>query len=95
MQRGVRPRDQEKPGDLNSALYTLFLKDLTMAKITREMTFNEVLRAYPDAVKVLRKFGMNCFGCLGAEAESLEYGAVAHGVDLEALLKDLNEVIQG
>ena len=66
-----------------------------MAKITREMTFNEVLRAYPDAVKVLRKFGMNCFGCLGAEAESLEYGAVAHGVDLEALLKDLNEVIQG
>ncbi|MDF1536314.1 MAG: DUF1858 domain-containing protein [bacterium] len=66
-----------------------------MAKITGEMTFNEVLRAYPDTVKVLRKYGMNCFGCLGAEAESLEYGAVAHGVDLEALLKDLNEVLLG
>jgi hybrid cluster-associated redox disulfide protein len=66
-----------------------------MAKITKEMTFNEVLRAYPDTVKVLRKYGMNCFGCLGAEAESLEYGAVAHGVDLDSLLKDLNEVLQG
>lgn len=66
-----------------------------MAKITSEMTFNEVLRTYPDTVKVLRKYGMNCFGCLGAEAESLEYGAVAHGVDLESLLKDLNEVLQG
>jgi hybrid cluster-associated redox disulfide protein len=66
-----------------------------MAKITEEMTFNEVLRAYPDTVKVLRKYGMNCFGCLGAEAESLEYGAVAHGVDLDSLLKDLNEVLQG
>jgi len=66
-----------------------------MAKIKKEMTFNEVLRAYPDTVKVLRKYGMNCFGCLGAEAESLEYGAVAHGVDLDSLLKDLNEVLQG
>ncbi len=66
-----------------------------MPKITKEMTFNEVLRAYPDTVKVLRKYGMNCFGCLGAEAESLEYGAVAHGVDLDSLLKDLNEVLQG
>ncbi len=66
-----------------------------MATITKEMTFNEVLRAYPDTVKVLRKYGMNCFGCLGAEAESLEYGAVAHGVDLGSLLKDLNEVLQG
>ena len=66
-----------------------------MAKLTSEMTFNEVLRAYPDTVKVLRKYGMNCFGCLGAEAESLEYGAVAHGVDVASLLKDLNEVVQG
>ncbi len=64
-----------------------------MAKITKDMTFNEVLRAYPDTVKVLRKFNMQCVGCLGAEAESIEYGAVAHGVDLEILLKDLNEAV--
>lgn len=65
-----------------------------MAKITKDMTFNEVLRAYPDTVKILRKYGMSCFGCLGAEAESLEYGAVAHGVDLKALLKDLNRAVK-
>jgi len=64
-----------------------------MAKITKDMTFNEILRAYPDTVKVLRKFNMQCVGCLGAEAESIEYGAVAHGVDLEVLLKDLNEAV--
>jgi len=64
-----------------------------MAKITKDMTFNEILRAYPDTVKVLRKFNMQCVGCLGAEAESIEYGAVAHGVDLEILLKDLNEAV--
>lgn len=65
-----------------------------MKKISKDMTFNEVLRAYPDTIKVLRKYNMQCFGCLGAEAESIEYGAVAHGVDLDTLLKDLNQVIR-
>lgn len=66
-----------------------------MAKINKDMTFNEVLRAYPDTVKVFKKYDMNCFGCLGAEAESIEYGALAHGVDLDRLLKDLNQALKG
>ncbi|GBE15722.1 MAG TPA: DUF1858 domain-containing protein [Proteobacteria bacterium] len=66
-----------------------------MAKITKDMTFNEVLRAYPDTIKVLRKYDMQCFGCLGAEAESIEYGAIAHGVDIGLLLGELNAVISG
>jgi hybrid cluster-associated redox disulfide protein len=66
-----------------------------MAKINKDMTFNEVLRAYPDTVKVLHKYSMQCFGCLGAEAESIEYGAIAHGVDLETLLRELNESLEG
>jgi hybrid cluster-associated redox disulfide protein len=65
-----------------------------MAKISKEMTFNEVLRKHPDSVKVLKKYGMNCFGCLGAEAESLEYGAIAHGVNLDSLLNDLNKALK-
>lgn len=73
---------------------TLQLARADMAKINKDMTFNEVLRKYPDSVKVLKKYGMNCFGCLGAEAESLEYGAVAHGVDLDTLLKDLNMALK-
>ncbi|MFV1956243.1 MAG: DUF1858 domain-containing protein [bacterium] len=61
-----------------------------MGKITKDMTFNEVLRSYPDTVKVLKRFNMQCFACLGAEAESIEYGAIAHGVNLDELLRDLN-----
>ena len=66
-----------------------------MAKITKEMTFNEVMRAFPDTVKVFRKYGMECIGCLGAEAESIEYGATAHGVDIDSLIEDLNNVLKG
>lgn len=66
-----------------------------MAKINKDMTFNEILRKYPDSIKVLKKHGMNCFGCMGAEAESLEYGAIAHGIDLKVLLRDLNKALKG
>ena len=65
-----------------------------MTKISKDMTFNEVLRKYPDSVKVLKKYGMSCFGCQGAEAESMECGAIAHGVDLDSLLKDLNKALK-
>ena len=65
-----------------------------MARINKDMTFNDVLRKYPDSVKVFKKYGMSCFGCTGADAESLEYGAAAHGVDIKSLLKDLNKALQ-
>ena len=87
-------QDPVKFSALDTLHYTLIQEDAPMAKINKDMTFNEVLRKYPDTVKVLRKYGMSCFGCLGAEAESLEYGAVAHGVDLDSLLKDLNKALK-
>ena len=59
-------------------------------KITKDMTFFEVMRAYPTAVKVLQKHNLGCVGCMGAQNESLEQGANAHGLDIDVLLKDLN-----
>ncbi len=66
-----------------------------MAAISKEMTFNEVLRKYPQTGKVFKRFNMHCLGCLGAEAETVEMGAVAHGVDLAQLLRELNESLKG
>jgi len=62
-------------------------------KITKEMTFFEVMKAYPQSVMVLRKHKLGCVGCMGAQNESLEQGANAHGIDADALLKDLNDAI--
>ncbi|MBC7963080.1 MAG: DUF1858 domain-containing protein [Steroidobacteraceae bacterium] len=63
-------------------------------KITRDMTFFEVMRTYPESVQVLQKYHLGCVGCMGAQNESLEQGANAHGIDVDALLKDLNTVAQ-
>ncbi|KAA0895203.1 DUF1858 domain-containing protein [Oryzomonas rubra] len=61
--------------------------------ITKDMTFFEVMRMYPDAVAVLQKYNLGCIGCMGAQNESLEQGANAHGIDVETLVKDLNAAI--
>ena len=60
--------------------------------ITKEMGIAEVIRGNPDTVQVFRSFGMGCIGCVAARYESIEAGAVAHGIDVEALVKALNEV---
>jgi len=62
-------------------------------KITKDMTFFEVMRMYPQSVQVLQKYNMGCVGCMGAQNERLEQGANAHGVDINALLADLNAAV--
>ena len=60
--------------------------------VTKDMTFASVMRMHPDVVKVLAKYNLGCIGCMGAQNESLEQGANAHGLDVNDILKDLNEL---
>jgi hybrid cluster-associated redox disulfide protein len=62
--------------------------------ITKDMTFFELMRMHPDSVKVLQKYNLGCVGCMGAQNESLEQGAQAHGLDIDVLVKDLNAIFQ-
>ena len=59
-------------------------------KITKDMTFFEVMRMHPEAVKVLQKHHLGCVGCMGAQNETLEQGAGAHGISVDDLLQALN-----
>jgi len=62
-------------------------------KITKEMTFGQVLSKYPQTVETFFRYGMHCFGCHIAVEETIEQGAYAHGVDIDELIKDLNQTI--
>ncbi len=62
-------------------------------KITKEMTFGEVLSMYPETVKTFFMYGMHCFGCHLAVDETIEQGALAHGVPVDKLIDDLNETV--
>ena len=45
-----------------------------------------------DTVGVFMNSGMGCLGCAAAHFENIEQGALAHGIDVNALMKDLNVV---
>ena len=60
--------------------------------ITKDMTFHQVMRLNPEVHKVLKTFQLGCVGCMGAQHESIEKGAMAHGLDVDELLDALNAV---
>lgn len=62
--------------------------------ITENTTIEEVLSKYPRANKAFLKYGLDCSGCQIAEYESIGHAARVYGIDLKALLKDLNEIAE-
>ena len=64
------------------------------AKITKDMTFGEVLKKYPQTVKTFFEYGMHCFGCHLSVAESIEQGALAHGVEVDKLVAETAEAAE-
>lgn len=63
-----------------------------MAQVTKDMTFAAVMRMHPDVVKVLAKYNLGCIGCMGAQNESLEQGCAAHGISVDDIVNDLNQL---
>ena len=61
--------------------------------ITKDMSILEVVQKYPDTVDVFVNAGMGCLGCAAAHFENIEQGALAHGIDVDQLVKDLNSVV--
>ncbi len=59
-------------------------------KITKDMTFMELMDLDSDAGNKLAERGLFCGGCPMAQFESIENGAAAHGVDVDDLLAELN-----
>ena len=62
-------------------------------QITKDMSIMEVVQSYPDTVPVFMYAGMGCFGCMAAQFENIEQGALAHGIDVDALVDALNEIV--
>ena len=63
-------------------------------KITKDMTFGELLEKHPESVDVLARYNLHCIGCHGASFETIEQGCRAHSMNqkqIEKLLKELNE----
>jgi hybrid cluster-associated redox disulfide protein len=67
------------------------VKMVKKKKITKDMTFAELIMNDKDAANKLADKGLFCGGCPMAQFETIEQGAMAHGVDADELVKELNE----
>jgi hybrid cluster-associated redox disulfide protein len=61
-------------------------------KITKEMTIEDVVSNYPETIKVFMQAGLGCLGCSAARFENIEQGAQVHGIDIDQLILDLNQI---
>ena len=59
--------------------------------IKSDMPISEVVRKHPETIPVFMKHGLHCIGCAVAAFESIAEGATAHGIEVDALMNDLNE----
>ena len=65
-----------------------------MATITKDMGIMEIIEKWPQTAQVLMQQGMGWIGCAAAHFETIEDGAVAHGMDVDALMAALNAAVE-
>ena len=63
--------------------------------IKRTMPIGDVVQNHPETIPVFLRHGLMCFGCAIARFENVEQGAMAHGIDVDALMTDLNAAVTG
>ena len=62
--------------------------------ISKDMSITEIVENYPETVETLESYGMHCFGWMASRFENLEQAALAHGLDIDKLVDELNKVIK-
>ena len=61
--------------------------------IGKDMTIGELLAMSEEVASVLKEAGMHCLGCPASQMETLEEACMVHGIDCDALLAELNQLL--
>ena len=65
-----------------------------MAKVNEDMIISEVLQMDNNTAPILFSHGLHCLGCMHATSESLKEACAVHGIDVNELVKDLNDYLE-
>ena len=61
--------------------------------ITKDTGIIEAVQNHPEIMEVFAEYGLGCIGCMAAHFETIGQGAGAHGIDVDALIEDINKVL--
>ena len=62
--------------------------------VNKKMKFSELIDRYPEISLMLVKKGMHCLACPVSNEETIEEGALAHGVNPDSLIKEIKNEIE-
>jgi len=66
-----------------------------MMVITKYTTINEIITAYPETLRFFNDLKMSCGGCFAVNFDTLENGALMHGMDVNRLIEQLSRFLEG
>lgn len=66
-----------------------------MAQIDKNMTVGDILDIDRETAVYFLNMGMHCLGCPASRGETVEQACMVHGVDADALVKEINEYLAG
>ncbi len=61
--------------------------------ISKDMIIGDILNVDAGVAPYLLKAGMHCLGCPSAQGETLEEAGSVHGIDVDALVDEINEYL--
>ncbi len=62
--------------------------------IHKNSTIKEILSAYPEARKFFNEREMACSSCFAVNFDTLEKGALMHGLEANTLVDELNNFLK-
>ena len=64
-----------------------------MNKVTKDMIIADILEMDSGIAQILLSKGMRCLGCPAAKGETLEEAGMTHGIDVDGLIDEINQLL--
>lgn len=64
-----------------------------MKQVNKEMIIGEILQLDSGIAPILMQAGMHCLGCPSSQMESLEDACAVHGINVDALIEQINSYL--
>jgi hybrid cluster-associated redox disulfide protein len=70
-----------------------YKEDIRMAQVNKSTMIGELLQIDQNIAPILLNIGMHCLGCPSSQMETIEEAAMVHGIDPDALVKEINDFL--
>ena len=64
-----------------------------MTQVTKSTMIGELLQIDENIAPILLNIGMHCLGCPSSQMETIEEAAMVHGIEPDALVKEINDFL--